>query len=158
MAMSGESRENMQERTGSYLQFLLGLASVVIIIAGMRAIASVLNPILVALFIVIISLPLTRWIETKGMRRGVAVALTILVVIASFASVLLLITSSLAQFTGDLPALKAGFDAQIAAIESSLAARGIEVTGAASPLGLSGEQIVLLLTTFVSGIVSVLSS
>jgi predicted PurR-regulated permease PerM len=59
----------MQERTQSYLQFLLGLASIVIIIAGIRAVASVLNPILMALFIVIVSLPLTRWIEAKGLRK-----------------------------------------------------------------------------------------
>jgi len=50
----------MHERMQSYLQFLLGLASVVIIIAGMRAVASVINPILTALFIVSISLPLAR--------------------------------------------------------------------------------------------------
>jgi predicted PurR-regulated permease PerM len=148
----------MQERTQSYLQFLLGLASIVIIIAGMRAVATVLNPILMALFIVIVSLPLTHWLETKGVRHGVAVAITIFVVIATFAGVLLLIGSSLAQFTANLPALKAGFDAQIAAWESSLAAQGINVTGAAAQLGLNGGQVVQLLATIVGGLASVLSS
>src|SRR3954451_11716782 len=117
----------MQERTQSYLQFLLGLASIVIIIAGMRAVASVLNPILMALFIVIVSLPLTRWIEAKGLRHGPAGAINLLVVSAIFVSVFLLIGSSLARFAADLPALKAGLNAQIATWESSLAARGINV-------------------------------
>src|SRR5262245_10686463 len=101
----------MQDRTQSYLQFLLGLASIVIIIAGMRAVATVLNPILVALFIVIISSPFTHWLEAKGVRHGVAVGLTILVVIATIGGVLLLIGSSLAQFTAALPTYKASFDA-----------------------------------------------
>jgi predicted PurR-regulated permease PerM len=135
----------MQERAQSYLQFLLGLASVVIIIAGMRAIATVLNPILTALFIVIISLPLARRLETRGLRRGAAVAITILAVIGAFADVLLLIASALAQFTANLPTLKAGFDEQIATWESALVARGINVTGDAAQLGLSGDQVVQLL-------------
>jgi predicted PurR-regulated permease PerM len=148
----------MQERTQSYLQFLLGLASIVIIIAGMRAVASVLNPILMALFIVIVSLPLTRWIEAKGLRHGPAVAITILVVIATFVGVFLLIGSSLARFAADLPALKAGLNAQIATWESSLAARGINVTGAAAQMGLDGSQVVGLLATIVGGLVSALSN
>jgi len=148
----------MQERTGSYLQFLLGLASIVIIIAGMRAVASVLNPILMALFIVIVSLPLTRWLETRGLGHGIAIAITILVVILTFASVFLLIGSSLAQFTADLPALKAGLDALITGWEGSLAARGINVTGVAAELGLNGGHVVQLLATIVGGLVSLLGS
>jgi AI-2 transport protein TqsA len=148
----------MQERTQSYLHFLLGLASIVIIIAGMRAVASVLNPILTALFIVIISLPLSRRLEARGVRHGLAVAITILIVIAIFAGVLLLLGSSMAQFAADLPTIRASFDAQLATWESALAARGVNVTGAAAELGLSGSQVAQLLSSFVSGIVSVLSN
>ena len=148
----------MQERTHSYLFFLLGLASAVIIIAGLRAVASVINPILTALFIVIISLPLARRLQARGVRRGLAVGITALLVIGLFVGVLLFIGSSLAQFTANLPALRAGFDAQIATLESALAAQGINVTGDAAQLGLSGGQMAQLLSTFVSGIVSVLSN
>jgi predicted PurR-regulated permease PerM len=137
----------MQERTQSHLHFLVGLASAVIIIAGMRAVATVLNPILTDLFIVIISLPLVRRIEKTGVRHGLAAAITILLVIARFASVILLIGSALAQFTANLPTLKAGFDAQIAAWGSAMAARGINMTGAAAQLRLSGSPIVQLLAT-----------
>ncbi len=81
------------------------------------------------------------------MRHGLAMAITILLVIGAFADVLRLIASALAQFTANLPTLKAGFDEQIATWESALAARGINITGTATQLGLSGSPIVQLVAT-----------
>ena len=148
----------MQERAHSYVSFLAGMACVVIIIAGMRAAASILNPILMALLILFISLPLTRWLEARGVRRGLAVALTIAAVIGTIVAVLLLIGSSLSPVIAGLPDYQAGFDAQMAALESALAARGLDVTGAANALGLNGGRVFELVATLVGGIISVLGS
>src|SRR5262245_3386593 len=112
----------MQERTQSYLQFLVAAASLVIIIAGMRAIASVLNPILMALLILFVSLPMIRWLEAKGLGRRLAVGLTCLVVLAAIAGVVLLVGSSLVQLLAGLPTYQATFDEKVAGWQSTTAA------------------------------------
>ena len=81
------------------------------------------------------------------MKRAAGSAQNPTLVIGAFAGVRLLIASALAQFTTDLPLIKASFDEQIATWESALSARGINITGTATQLGLSSSPIVQLLAT-----------
>ena len=60
------------------LEFLLGAACAVLIIAGMRSASGILNPMLMAGFLALLLQPLTRKLRRWGMAGGAAVALVVL--------------------------------------------------------------------------------
>lgn len=77
---------------------LLILASLVIVIAGLRAAAPILLPFLFSLFLAILTLPLSEWLQ----RRRVPVALAILGAVAvnllALGAILTLVAGSVRDF------------------------------------------------------------
>lgn len=51
---------------------LVTAAAVVIVIAGLKAAAPVLVPLMLALFITLVSFPLLEWLRTHGWPRPLA--------------------------------------------------------------------------------------
>lgn len=64
---------------GDGLRVLFSLASVVVIIAGLRAAGSLIMPILLATFLAIISYPLMRLLMRIHVPRAIAVVVTVLI-------------------------------------------------------------------------------
>lgn len=57
--------ENAQGSSG--VRVLLAGAAFVIIVAGMKAAASILNPMLLALVIAVTCIPMFHWMQRKGL-------------------------------------------------------------------------------------------
>ena len=57
---------------------MLTAAAVVVLVAGLRAAAPLLRPLLLALFLATLSLPLMRWLVARRVRPGLAVSATVL--------------------------------------------------------------------------------
>lgn len=87
--MSGEAR-----RGGRYV---LIAASMVIVIAGLRAAATLILPILLACFLTILSLPLLRWMREHRVPVFVSVLLTVLAVVAVLGSFAFLVSIAMAD-------------------------------------------------------------
>ena len=109
---------------------LLGLASVVVIVVGLRAIADLLGPVLLSLFIVLASRPLSRWLRDRGVPQWIAFALVLTGVIAVGLALLLFLGVSLSQFARALPAYRELLDERLAGLFEWL-----------SGLGLRGEHL-----------------
>src|SRR5512139_3937208 len=86
-----------------FLYGLVGLASVFIIIWGTRYLASVLNPILLAIVITITVLPLPNKLMKRGLSAGASVVITILVVFGVLLLVAWLVFASMGQLSNDVP-------------------------------------------------------
>ena len=91
--MSPETKERSR-RGGRYL---LNAASVVIVIAGLRAAAPLILPVLLACFLAILSLPLVRWLRQRGLGTPVSVLLTVLAVMAVLGVFGLLMSGAVAE-------------------------------------------------------------
>ncbi|MDN3520410.1 AI-2E family transporter [Halomonas ramblicola] len=88
------------------LNLVLGLAALVVIVAGMRAGASLLVPLLLAAFIAVICTAPVLWLNRKGLGLRSAVWLT-LVVIGGLLSLLgLLLVNSFGTFVDALPGIE----------------------------------------------------
>ncbi len=96
----------MVEQSKPLLYFLLGLASVFIIIAGIRNLSFILNPILLSLVITITLLPLPSWFAKRGIPGWLSLVLTFLVVLALIGLILLLIFVGMAQLNEVIPTLR----------------------------------------------------
>ena len=84
-------------------EVMLTLAAFVIIIAGMKSAAAILDPFLLSAFIAIISTTPMFWLQ----KRGVPQALSLMIVLVGIITVIILVTAligkSIAGFTQDLP-------------------------------------------------------
>ena len=79
------------------------LASFVIVVAGMKAAATIVVPFLLAVFIAVILTPLFIGLQKKGMRPIFALIVIILLLLAGSGFLFLLLSNSLTAFNEKLP-------------------------------------------------------
>lgn len=102
-----------QNQMNSVGQVMLVMAAVVVVLAGVKAASVVVVPVLLALFIAIISHPLIEWFHRLGLPRFLA--LLPVVVVISVMVVLLtgLVVQSANEFTQNMPQYRAQSSAQL---------------------------------------------
>ncbi len=79
---------------------LVILASVIIVVAGLRAASAIMVPLLVAVFVSLLSFPVLFWLLSKRMPSALAVSATILVDLAVLAGAVLVVTGSVNELAG----------------------------------------------------------
>ncbi len=77
------------------MRILLSLASVVVIVAGLKFSAPLFIPVMLGLFFAMLSLPILNWLDDKGLPRPVAVLATILIDLFFLILVVLLLSGVL---------------------------------------------------------------
>ena len=92
---------------GSALRITLGLACFVIIVAGMKAAASLIVPFLLAIFIAIICAPGINWLTSKGMPLWLAMTVVVVGIGLFGALVVSIVGTSIQGFTRSLPEYQA---------------------------------------------------
>jgi AI-2 transport protein TqsA len=91
---------------------LVAVAAVMIILFGIRSLAFILTPLLVAMVITICILPLPGRLIKKGMKPGLALILTILIVVGVLALTCFVVIASVGKLAGLLPTYTANLAAQ----------------------------------------------
>ncbi len=98
------------------VQFLLGFAAFVIIVAGLKAASGLLTPFLLSVFFAIICAPPLIWLQSKKVPVGIA----LLIVIANIALVQIalvsIVSASLHDFSQSLPL----YQTRLQSLESTL--------------------------------------
>ena len=107
---------------------LIVSAALVIVIAGMKYAAPLLVPFLLSVFIAVISFPLMSSLQQKGLPKGLALTVVILVVISIGFMLTVLIGSSLTDFSQALPSYQQKISAEWAGAIQWLNNHGISVT------------------------------
>ena len=102
MAKTIPAKLQIMSSTGT--RVLLVLASLVIVIAGLKAASTIIVPLLMALFIAIITTPLMLWLTDKGLPKWGSLGLILLVLATFILTIGSLISSSVDQFSALLPA------------------------------------------------------
>jgi predicted PurR-regulated permease PerM len=145
----------MVEQSKPLLYLLVGLASVFIIIAGIRDLSFILNPILLAVVITITVIPLPGWFARRGAPGWLSLVLTFLVVLGLIGLVLLLVFVGMAQLAEVVPVLRAAAAAeQFAAAQSEAEMLGVsvgDVTLAIENL-ITSQRLTNLVTTLLSAL------
>jgi len=89
--------------SGRLVIYLVGGASIFLILFGIRASASIINPILLALVITITVLPVPSRLTRRGMPGWLALVLSILLVVLLLGLVILTVFFSITKLTTELP-------------------------------------------------------
>lgn len=104
-----------QEKIGQNI--LLKLATLVVILGGIKLSAEIVVPFLMALFFAIVLNPLVSWLMRRKMRRGVAIGLVVLVVLIGLALLIAMIAGSLQEFSEVYPQLQAQTEQKLAVVQ-----------------------------------------
>lgn len=119
---------------------LLG-AGIVIIAAGLRAAAGSVNIVLVSFLLAMTMYPIAHLLCRRGMTRGAAVAVTVVVVLVGGVLMISALAASLTRMSDKLPAYEANLHTVLGDVSERLAARGIVVSDVLKP---DPEQLVAI--------------
>ena len=147
----------MEKTRPRIVHLLISLASVVLIVAGMKAIADLLSPILLALFIVLVANPVLAWLKGKGIPNWLAytaVALSI-VVVGVFG--IFFLATSLNQLLQELPEYTVQIESQIQDLFKWLQDLGVTTEDIQSLDWLQPEPLLKFSVSIVSGLLGIIS-
>ena len=118
----------MRDQVSHLLIILITAASFIIVVAGMRAAASIINPFLLAVFISSLCAPLLYWLQRRGVPDGLAVLAIIsgLLVVALF--LMVFVGRSLNSLSQQLPICQERIAATMTHVFAWLNNLGIEIT------------------------------
>jgi len=106
---------------------LLAAAALVVVVAGLKAAAALVNPFLLAVFIAVISTPPIFWLESRGLPRAFALLIVVLVVIGALFALSVVVGASVNDFTNDLPRYTERLKGRFGALVTTLQGLGVEI-------------------------------
>lgn len=115
-------------RRNAIHRWLLGLAAWIVIVAGLRAAASILAPFLLSLFIAVLLWPLVSWLYRRKVPAWLAIALADLGLVVLMVLTATFVGKSIDSFIGNLPFYQSRLQANMAWLSSWLSAHGIELS------------------------------
>jgi AI-2 transport protein TqsA len=142
--------DRLSSAPGSRLLF--NLACLVVVVFGLRAAASILVPIALALFLTILSLPLLVALTQRRVPSPIAVFLTILVNMAVLGFFVLIVSQSVSEFRIVLPRYIEQFQGILLAFQSWLVERRVPVSEVVLADLLNAEYVINLVSGTLRGI------
>ncbi len=137
---------------------LVGAAAFVVVVAGLKAAADLLLPILAALFLAILSLPLLAWLRRRRVPSPLAVLLTMLVAVLVIGGIAGLIGGSVGQFVGAAPFYQERLNDLAGRFAAWLQGHGLDTSRIFDLSHFDAGMVMNLISTFLNGIVSILSN
>ena len=112
----------------NFYRLLVLMASLVIIITGLALTASLIGPILFAIFIAILAFPILNWLMKKGLPKGVALIVMIIGLIIFILVMATFFSASFDQLEASLSTYQAQIDARISDFKVDLEEQGINLS------------------------------
>ncbi len=111
---------------GSALRIALGLASFVIIVAGMKAAATLIVPFLLSGFVAILCAPAINSLKSRGLPMWLALTIVVILIGLAGAVFISILGGSIHKFTVQLPDYQARLQGDISKLSVWLNERGID--------------------------------
>ena len=96
-------------RRGAGTQLLVAAAAFVVVVAGLQAAASLIQPFLIAVFLGVVNVPFMNWLQRLRVPRPLAVLATILFAAALVAILVTVVGQSVNQLARVVPSYRAPF-------------------------------------------------
>lgn len=126
--MSDSSAPSPERLGGPGGRWLLLAAAFVVVVAGMRAAAPFLLPILLAAFLALLSFPVVRWLHRHHVRLWLAVLVTVLAELGVVVSLGFVISDALNEFAAAAPAYGEQMMEKARAGVEALKLRGVDIS------------------------------
>jgi AI-2 transport protein TqsA len=107
---------------------LIIAASLVILVAGMRAASTIINPFLIAVFVATLCAPPLFWLQRRGVPNGLAVAIILLGLLVVAFLVMVFVGRSLNALTQQLPFYQERLGVIMSGLATWLSSHGLDMT------------------------------
>lgn len=107
---------------------LITIAAGVLILAGMKAAAPILGPLIFSIFLAVIFGMLLHWLEKKGLSTRLALLVTLVVFLAIVAGFIIVIAGTFLQLVSELPRYQSELERSLELIAPVLTIPGIDLT------------------------------
>ena len=148
----------MKTQERSITSLLISIASLVLIVAGLKAISDLLSPILLSLFIVLVTYPIMMWLRRRGFSHWLAYAIVLFIVLGVGVFFVLFFTISLEQLSNVLPNYVSQTEAQLNNLWQWLNERGVESNDIQSLQWFQPERIIQLVLSLISSLLNIFSN
>ena len=105
--------------------WLLGMAALVIVLAGLQAVAHIVTPFLLAIFLAIICAPPLTWMQRRGAPGSVAVGLLFVLVGLLFFLLFLALKGAAESMASQAPAYQAKLAGWLESLRDAVEGRGL---------------------------------
>lgn len=148
----------MKTSQRNVVSLLIAIASLVLIVAGIKAISGLLSPILLSLFIVLVTSPIMSWLVRRGVPGWLAYIIVLLIVLSVGAFFILFLTISFEQLADVLPNYVNQIEAQFNNLWQWLNERGIESEDIQSLPWFQPERLIQLGLSLISSLLGIFSN
>jgi len=134
---------------------LAGIALVGFYFILVHLAAPVLVPILFAFFLVALALPIFQWLQRRGLKRGLALFLLVVLLLASGLGLLFLALISVQSLQSGMAANSAELSTKISELAAVLASSGVDLSAISEQLAALSAAV---LAGFLSALVAIIST
>src|SRR5215218_7933219 len=143
-------------RQPSFLRVMLFLATMVVVIVGMRLSAPILNPILFAVILALLFSPIYGWLTRHRIPTPLALIIMLVGLTILFLGLFLIMGISIARFSGDIASYTGKLNVKVGNLQElakSLGLSNVDTRDAVKPSSLTGA-----ISTVLSGVAAFLSN
>lgn len=140
------------------LRFLIGSAAFVIVVAGMKAASSIVVPLLMALFVAVITTPVFLALQRRKVPSWLALLMLIFGLLLIVIGLVGVVSNSVTDFTRNLPQYQERLQAQLTSTLAWVEAKGIDVPEELEAITLNPQSTMRLVGSMLASMGALLSS
>jgi len=140
------------------IQYLLGAAAIVIIAAGLKAGAALLNPILLAFLFTMCITPVPEWFIRKGVPKGLAIVISLVVILLGGFLISTFLAASISSLVDSIPKYQEKLSVFYRSLEAFARSHDLDISDLIQKAHISPEAIIGLTRKVVSVLTGILSS
>ncbi len=140
------------------IQYLVGAAALVIVIAGLKLGAGIINQILIAFLITMCITPLPVWLNKIGVSKGLSITISMVIIIIGGFLITALLANSIANLAETFPAYQERLTEIYAKIEEYAAANNLNISELVNKANVSPEKIIGFTSKIIGGLTNLISS
>lgn len=138
--------------------WLVGLAALVIIIAGLKTASQIVVPFMLSVFIAIVCAPFMATLRKRGLPTWLSILIVVFIVLVGIGSLATLVGSSLDNLSEQLPTYKQNFAQQMTNTLATLNDVGIHISYDRIEQYIDPSSLMKLFTKALSGLGSALTN
>jgi predicted PurR-regulated permease PerM len=140
------------------VQYLVAAAAIVIIVAGLKLSAGLINQILLAFLLTMCITPLPEWLIKKGVPKSISILISLVVILVGGFAVTAMLASSVSNIMESIPV----YEERLASIYKDLQefadANNLDIGALIHKANISPDKIIAFSGKLLSGMTGVISS
>lgn len=140
------------------IQYLVGAAAIVVIIAGLKFGAGPINQILLAFLLTMCIMPLPDWLIKKGVPKSLSIVISLVVILVGGFGITTMLASSISSIVESIPVYQERLTDLYNDLQEFAAANNLNISDLIHKANVSPDKIIALSGKLLSGLTGVISS